>query len=60
MELALTCRNAHAKEMMRLLAADLMVTADEQRQPHAADLDEAFAELIRNRRPTAEAKSEAE
>jgi hypothetical protein len=32
---------------MRLLAADLILAADEQRQAHAADLDGELAKLVR-------------
>jgi hypothetical protein len=56
MQLALTCHNAHARKVMRLLAADLMLAADEQRRAKAgASLDEELAELIRSSHPTADA-----
>jgi hypothetical protein len=56
MGLALRCRNSQARKVMRLLAADLILAADEQRRASAADLDGELAKLVRLSRSSAEAE----
>jgi hypothetical protein len=53
MELAFGCRSAQARKLMRLLAADLILAADEQRRTKANTLDDELAELIRSSRRAA-------
>jgi hypothetical protein len=52
MQLALGCRNAQARKIMRLLAADLIVAAEEQRRATVLSLDDELANLIRGNRPS--------
>jgi hypothetical protein len=53
MQLALGCRNAQARKIMRLLAADLVLAADEQRRATVLSLDDELANLIRESLPSA-------
>jgi hypothetical protein len=47
LQLALVSRSPSARRAMRLLAADLILAAEERRRANAGNLDEEFAELIR-------------
>jgi hypothetical protein len=53
MHLALECSNAQARKMMRLLAADLILAADERRRANAATLEGELAALVRGNQSAA-------
>ena len=47
LQLALVSRSPSARRAMRLLAADLILAAEERRRANAGTFDEELAELIR-------------